>query len=478
MKRNIYLGLLVCGAGRAVTAGEEPVRPPNFVVITADDLGFQLGCYGDPQAHTPNIDRLASEGVRFNQGHITQASCAPSRASILTGLFPIENGHWALPEFARLKPGMPLLPNLLSEAGYRTAILGKEHVRSSPGERIRWDYEWAKVGQTELTRDVREMARQAGLFLKETGDRPFFLYVNYFDPHRPGATPPRGEAYTSEQDQVKGIPEKVLKPGDVKPMSFIGIDEPPQLLLDVATYYNCIHRLDVGIGLLMDVLKDHGAENNTLILFISDNGPDFPRGKITCYDAGVRVPFIVRWPGVVRPGRVSDALVSGVDIAPTLLSAANAAPDKVSRMSGISILPILRESAETVREFLPVEYTSHAGPRQYYPRRGITDGKYLYILNLMAGTRNPFIIGPWKMPAPGHRMYEAYQRLVMPPPEELYDIQKDPDCLINLAENPERGVVLETMRGTVQAWREEKKDRLLDPQEIERVLGEMKAEIK
>ena len=165
--------------------------------------------------------------------------------------------------------------------------------------------------------------------------------------------------------------------------------------------------------MLLEVLKKHRADQNTLLIFLGDNGPDFVRAKTSCYLAGVRVPFIVRWPGVVGRGRVSDALVSGVDIAPTLLAAASAGPEEDYRMSGVSLLPVLRETQDSVRQVLPVEYTAHAGGADhFFPRRGLTDGKYLYIKNLLAGTRNPVVIQPWKMPREDHPMHEPLQRFI------------------------------------------------------------------
>jgi N-sulfoglucosamine sulfohydrolase len=458
----LFWGIVIfANHGMVVDASEN--RPPNFVVITADDLGWQLGCYGDTQAKTPNIDQLASEGMLFRQGYVTQSSCSPSRASILTGLFPVEHGHWALASHSALKPSLPLLPNILKRAGYRTGILGKLHVTPAPGESIDFDFEWAKQ-QAMKTRDVGELARQAERFIQEAGDEPFFLYVNYFDPHRP---------YDREADQVNGLPEKVLQAGEVTPMSFIGLDEPPQLLAQVATYYNCVHRLDAGVGMLLEVLKRHQADQNTLLIFLGDNGPDFVRSKTSCYLAGVRVPFIVRWPGVVDRGRVSEALVSGVDIAPTLLAAASAVPEEGYRMSGVSLLPVLHETQASVRQVLPVEYTAHAGAAHFFPRRGLTDGKYLYIKNLLAGTRNPVVIQPWKMPPEDHPMHEPLQRFMQPPPIELFHIQDDPDGLVNLAEHPQYRIPMAKLGGELQSWREKVEDRFLSADEFDKVAEEL-----
>ena len=226
--------------------------------------------------------------------------------------------------------------------------------------------------------------------------------------------------------------------------------------------------------MLLEVLKKHRADQNTLLIFLGDNGPDFVRAKTSCYLAGVRVPFIVRWPGVVGRGRVSDALVSGVDIAPTLLAAASAGPEEDYRMSGVSLLPVLRETQDSVRQVLPVEYTAHAGGADhFFPRRGLTDGKYLYVKNLLAGTKNPVVIQPWKMPPKDHPMHEPLQRFIMPPPIELFRIQDDSDGLVNLAEHPQHRTSMVKLDSELQSWREKAQDRFLSEEEFSKVAEEL-----
>lgn len=442
--------------------GAAEVRRPNIILITADDLGMQVGCYGDNQAKTPNIDKFASQGLLFERAYVTQSSCSPSRASILTGLYPMQHGHTYLAnEGASLKPGLPLLPNLLKAAGYRTGILGKLHLKSAPREPIKFDMEWA-INEPDETRDVRDMARRAEAFIKESGDQPFFLYMNYFDPH----DDPR-ILYGKEIHQIKGLPENVLQPGDVEPMSFFGLDRTPAIDMAVAGYYNCIHRLDAGIGMLMEVIARTGAEENTLVIFLSDNGPSFMRGKTSCYNAGVHVPFLVRWPGVVEPGQRSEALISAVDIAPTLLQIADPAGAADARMSGISILPILKGTASSVRELLLVEFTAHA-VAHYFPRRGVLDGQHLYVLNLMAGQKNPVVMPPWSLPPVGHPMHEPHARFIKPPLVEFFDIKQDPDCLVNLVSNPESAKSRDEMTKELQKLREQFRDPLLVPDGLQR----------
>jgi len=433
---------------------------PNFLVITADDLGRQLGCYGDTQAKTPNIDKLAGEGLRFEDGYVTQSSCSPSRSSILTGLYPHENGQIGLSNQGfKMKAGVPLLPNILREHGYRTGILGKLHVGTTGGE-IRFDMKWASDNNAVLTRDVRTVAAKAAEFFAQSGETPFFLYVNFFDPHQP---------YDAGANQTEGLPENVLRAGDVRPMSWLGIDKPPQILGDLAAYYNCVHRLDAGIGFLMEALEKSGKAGNTLVIFLGDNGPPFARAKTTCYDPGLRIPFLARWPGVIASGQVSDDLVCGVDIPPTLLAAAGLSAD-ASGMSGKSLLPVF-EGRGGVREWLPLEYTFH-DVEHYYPRRAIRDGQFLYIENLLSERANPVVPPPWAMPPPGHPMHAAHATMKHPPRVELYDVEKDPDCLVNLAAEPSFATDVARLGAALARWKEDSKDPLRNPEVLRAVTEE------
>ncbi len=304
--------------------------PANILLITTDDQGLQAGCYGDSLAVTPHLDALTASGVLFERGYTTQASCSPARASMLTGLYPHQNGQIGLaghhPEY-RVKAGTPNLPVLLAKAGYATAILGKLHI--SPGEAFPFDFSWANHGEPALTRDVRMVAAKAAEFLDgPAAEKPFFLYVNYFDPHRP---------FDAGANQTEGLPEQPYTEADVKPLAYLGMDGKPART-EAAAYYNAIRRMDTGLGMLFDVLKERERWDNTLVVFIGDHGPPFTRAKTTVYEAGEQIPFIVRWPGVSVDGTRSEALVSVVDIMPTVLDAAGVAPPP---MAGKNLRPLL-----------------------------------------------------------------------------------------------------------------------------------------
>ena len=429
----------------------------NILLITADDMGLQAGCYGDPLASTPNLDKLAAQGMVFDHAYVTHASCSSSRSSMLTGLYPHQNGQIGLagkiPEYA-LKPEIQTLPLLLKKAGYRTGILGKLHIDATP-EQFPFDYQWA-LANPLLTRDVRTVAAKASEFLARVGDNPFFLYVNYFDPHRP---------YNAEANQCKGLPENPCTADDVEPFGFIGA---AATLSDVAAYYNCVSRMDTGLGLLFQALEKAGVAENTLIVFIGDNGPDFTRAKVTSYEAGLHVPFVVIWPGVGQRGNRSGALVSAVDIMPTILDAVGLDEPP---MAGHSLREIVRGRVPpSWRKTLFAEYTSHAS-NHFYPRRSLREGSFKIIHNLDFCRPNPVPnrgtgrLAQLEDPA----LKAAFATDAHPPEWELYNLEKDPFETVNLAKNPEHAAELRRLQAALGRSQEQFHDPLLDPSEYMRL---------
>lgn len=453
---NKWVGVCVL-LGGFLAFGKQSV--PNILLITADDMGTTAGCYGDDLAITPNLDQLAREGVLFENAYITQASCSPSRSSILTGLYPHQNGHIALaghPE-SMLKPGIRTLTAVLKEAGYTTGIIGKQHVNEGSCP-MPFDFEWARQGNPIVTRDVRTVADKAAEFLAQAEDAPFFLYVNYFDPHRP---------YNAEANQCKGLPEQPYGPDDVKPFAYMGLDS-DVVRKEVAAYYNCVNRLDVGLGLLFQALEKEGKLDSTLIIFLGDHGVPFTRAKTTCYDAGEGVPFLVKWPGVSKVGLRSDDFISSVDIMPTILDAVGTDCPPVA---GRSLRDVVRDQTPSDwRTSVFSEYTAHAAAH-FFPRRSVRDGRYKLIHNLDSGGPNPVSqIGP---AGPAFlvdlSMKAAYETNANPPEWELYDLSKDPYETINLAGNPEVENILKELKKELFAWRQETDDPLLDPAELQRL---------
>ncbi|MGE4488712.1 MAG: sulfatase-like hydrolase/transferase [Kiritimatiellales bacterium] len=460
------LGVMTLGLslqGQAVVA-----VTPNILLITTDDQGLQAGCYGDPLARTPNIDRLASEGTRFTRGYVTQSSCSPSRSSILTGLYPHQNGQVGLTNNFSMQDGIQTLPAMLNAAGYRTGLIGKLHV--NPPSAFPFDF-WEVRNPLE-TRFIRRVNGAVQQFLDADLKQPFFLMVNFFDPHAP---------YNEAANQCEGLPEKPYGPNDIRPFDYMGVDT-PELRKDVAIYYNCVSRADTGIGLVLESLKARGMDRNTLVIFLSDNGPDFTRGKATCYEAGLHVPFIARYPQCGQPGQVRDELVSSVDIVPTILEAVGA---KIpGTLPGRSLLPLLRGDRPQWRTSLFAEYTAH-GIQQYYPRRSVCRGPFKLIENLLPdrpfethgvggvvqalGKTEPLRERNGRYTATSTAFYDepgsffgasadvirqSFLTFLNPPEFEFYDIGKDPYERINLAGNPEYAQVLQQMKADLKQCRE------------------------
>jgi len=408
-----------------------PVRP-NILLITADDLGHHLSSYGERRIATPNLDQLAAQGVRFDNAYVAQSSCSPSRAALLTGRWPHQNGQIGLSHLGfHMNPGQPNLPALLKANGYQIGIIGKLHVEPAK----EFDFEWAPKGawfDHRPTRDMQWVTEQAGEFMQWTqkSGRPFFLYVNYFDPHNP---------FSAETDQVNGLPEHPLKAEDIdSPLPFL-VTGPNAKRQETAHFFNAVLRLDGGIKLLMDRLAAEGHANDTIVIFTGDNGNDMARAKAWSYEAGVKVPLIVRWPGTAKAGLVRPELTSLLDLMPTLLQAAGI--EAPPGLAGQPLQPLLRGESPPWREFLFTEMNFHA-PVQYRPQRTVRDDRYKLLLNL----------------AP-----EQNQA-----PVELYDLANDPDELKNLAEDPDLAMERHRLEAALQSWRADTADPLLDPDRLER----------
>jgi N-sulfoglucosamine sulfohydrolase len=441
--------------------------PPNVLLITADDLGLQLGCYGDKVIRTPHLDALARRGRLFENAYVAQASCSPSRSAMFTGLYPHANGQYGLLNAeAGFELHEPLrdqtIPALLKKAGYRTGILGKLHV--GPESSFPFDVR-IKVD----TRDVKTSAAEAGRFLQ--GSAPFFLMANFSDPHVIGRSPrPPQEAFPT---QYKGIPETPLRVGEVPPFPFQQIDTPEQIER-VTQYYNAVMRLDAAVGLLLAELEKVGHTDDTLILFVGDHGPPFFRGKTSCYEGGVRVPMLAVWPGVFSAGERTPALVSTVDLLPTILDAT--AQPMLAGLHGLSLRHTLNERQH--RQHLATEFHYH-GASPFYPRRTIRDARFKLIHNLRAGQAKattgidgdasfsmsqspPFVSTP---------IGKAFARAANPPEFELYDLKTDPWEFENLATSPEHAAPLAHLQSALLAWRKETNDPLLTPEGMAEIMA-------
>ncbi|MCA9136243.1 MAG: sulfatase [Planctomycetales bacterium] len=438
----------------------------NFLLITADDLGLQLSCYGDPIAKTPHIDELAKHSVQFQTAYVSQASCSPSRSTMFTGLYPHGNGQYGLANAGvgfQVHPDLydDLLPNVLRRAGYRTGIIGKLHV--NPENKFQFDM---RHGEGFGSRQVNKQLQYAREFVTQSNDRPWFLMFNLFDPHvARDRLPGGGQGPQYFPDQVEGLPKTVLTADDVPPWPWQQIDTLKQRT-KIAGYYNCVHRIDAAIGMLTDLLKETDHWDNTLIIFLGDHGPPFARGKTSCYEAGLRVPLLARWPGVSQP-HVSNRLVGSVDIYPTILDAAGV--DTPGRLHGRSLRSVLVDSdSADWRHTLVGEFHFH-GSTPFFPRRAITDGRFKLIHNLRAGelSASASIDGDSanvlaQQLEKDHPARQAMERLQDPPEWELYDLTKDPIEFTDQSNNPALADQASRLKQALRDWQHQTDDPFAD----------------
>lgn len=430
-------------------------QAPNILLITADDLNWNsVGAYGcrTPEC-TPNIDALAASGVRFQYAHVTIAVCQPSRGALMTGRYPHKSGQEGFHHIGG--SGVPLLTESLRNAGYLNGILGKVG-HSSPEPGFRWDF----------SRDMPELGwgRTAGLYhgfttqfltmAREQG-RPFFLMANTHDPHRPFHG---NDAELLGKDGITyPAPSRAYVPGEVPVPGFL--PDLPEVRREMAEYAGSVRRCDDVAGRIVAALKEAGAYENTLIMFLSDNGMAFPFSKSNCYLHSTRTPWICCWPGVIAPGTVDrEHFISGIDFMPTALEAAGAALPE--GMDGGSFLGVLRGGRDASRSRVFTQF-HETWARRRYPMRCIQDRRFGYIFNPWSDGnrefRNESQAGRTfkAMRAAGERDAAIAERVALfqyRAVEELYDFEQDPDALVNLVNHSAYRADLERLRQELEAW--------------------------
>ncbi len=455
----------------AVSLAAAAAPRPNILLIVSEDNGPELGSYGDRHARTPHLDRLAAEGLRFTRAYVTQAGCSQSRSSIMTGLYPHQNGQLGLATwgFRLYRADTPNLPRNLKAAGYRTGIIGKLHINPESA----FPFDFAEIPQgNSARRNLPDYTKHAEAFMR-AGDTPFFLSVNFPDAHQPWTR------------QVDGLPAQPLAADAVPPMAYMGVDA-PDLRAQVADYYNCISRLDTLVGDLLAALERTGKARDTIVIYLGDHGADMLRGKRTCYEGGVRIPLLLRWPAGAKPGQVRDELVSTVDLFPTALALAGAAP--VPGLAGRSLEPLLRGERPAWRPHLFTEFHTHAARANFWPQRTVRDERFKLIENLLPGETNP----GYAFTMDGHieadvraavraappEIRAAYARMERPPQWELYDLAADPYEFRDLAGDPAHAATLAHLQRTLADWRRDTADPLLKPENLARLKAEVTAASK
>jgi N-sulfoglucosamine sulfohydrolase len=429
----------------------------NVVVVVADDLGPQLGCYGDKVAKTPQLDALAADATLFTHAFCTTASCSPSRSVLLSGMHNHANGMYGLAHaehhfssFDRLQT----LTERLSKAGYRTASVGKTHVAPASV----YPFDKSIPGNS---RNGVQMADNCRAFVADNDDRPFFLWFGATDPHRSrgtGAEPYRPNLFGNE-DTHPGIIEQKFEPQEILVPSFL--PDTPTVRAELAEYYQSSARFDQGVGRLIQVLKDAGRWDNTLFVVLSDNGMAFPGGKTTLYEPGMRLPCLVRNPYLGKRGIRNSAMISWVDIAPTILEFAGA-PDGRPKMQGRSFLGILAQAQPSGWDEVYGSHTFHE-ITMYYPMRAVRTRKYKLIWNIahplpFASASDLFTGATWQEAIAKGPDSQYGQRTVSQylhrPQFELYDLESDPGETRNVVTDATHAEALTQLKAKLKAFQQ------------------------
>jgi len=449
--KSFFLSILLlhcCVIGSLCRAAD---TPPNFLIIMADDCTYNdLPLYGGQNAKTPNIDALASRGLTFNQAYVASAMCQPCRAEFYTGQYPLTNGcAW---NHSASRPETKSLPQYLRPLGYRVGISGKVHVRPQKA----FPFDKVDGFDPSCVREPTQAHDLSGVrdYMNgdENTDSPFCLVIALVDPHIPWVM---GDASQYPLEQIK-LPPNLAKT--------------PVTREHYASYLAEITYMDSQVGEILATLEASGKADNTLVLFTSEQGSQFPGCKWTNWNTGLHTALIAVWPGTVAEGKRTDALVQYADIAPTLVDFAKGDVSSLP-FDGSSFAGVIRGESDRHRDFA---YGMHnnlpEGPS--YPIRSVTDGKFRYIRNLspceiyiekhlMGGGRlnNPYWatwVGadPLKQP----EVYQLTKRYMSRPPEQLYMTTEDSYEMTNLASDPGYTEQRNRLATALDAWMAQQAD--------------------
>lgn len=417
-----------------------PKNKPNILIIMADDLDAkQLSCYGGENMVTPHIDNLAKSGMQFTNMIASEAMCVPVRASLFTGLYPARHGGHQ--NHKPLNSGLKSIAHYLNDLGYRVGLTGKDHAsKDFPFDRVP-GFVRNPISRTDdyFLDSVRQYI---------THPEPYCLFVMSINPHVPWTVGDRSEF---DHTKIK-LPANLV--------------DTERTRRNFVAFLAEIRQLDNQVGDVMAMLEETGQLSNTIVIFLGEQGAQFPGGKWTLWDYGQRSAMIVRWPETVSSGTVSDALVQYEDVVPTLINIAGGTP--VSGLDGIDFSDVLRRGSKGTRQYaFGIHNNFPAGTP--YPLRSIRDHDYKMIWNLVPDSEY-FV----RMMTPnGKNLYSTWlnraergdphasmivRRLTKRPEFELYDLKKDPDELKNLASDPKYASLLKRYHSDLEAWMRQQGD--------------------
>lgn len=443
----VLLAALLLGAGSACAAATEPspaTSRPHIVLFIGDDLSWHdIGPYGAKHVRTPHLDRLATESLTFQRAFAASPTCTPSRSAMYTGLYPFRNGAHA--NHSLVDDNVATLPERMKALGYRVVLAGKSHV----GPRPLFSFEYLDgsnvmpEGKKHVLWTDLNTERVDRLLAEHDRQTPLCLVVAAHSPH---VYWPPNEGYDPKALEV-----------------------PPYLLDTPATrqalcrYYTDVTHMDEQVGDVRASLARHGYADTTVFLFTADQGAQFPFAKWSLYDAGIRVPLIAHWPGKAHAGKRTDAMVSLVDLLPTFVQAAGG--EAPSDTDGRSFLAVLTGKSDAHHDAV---YASHTGDKEMNraPSRAVRTARFKYIANLRPDLRYTTHVSAGA--GPDGRSYwtswlkrgetdpaaaKVVERFHTKPAEELYDLEKDPWELNNVAADPAYAAPLAELREKVKQWR-------------------------
>jgi N-sulfoglucosamine sulfohydrolase len=440
MKYGLAAAVSVTAGADSRAAGKQ--AKPNFLFILADDVTYNtLSCFGGRNIKTPNIDALAAEGMKFTRTYAAMSMCAPFRAELYTGLYPVRNG--VARNHTVAKTGTKSVCHYLGDLNYRVGIAGKTH--ASP----KTVFPFERVGGRDLAGD------SVGKYMTKDPAQPFCLFCCSGNAHPPWRS---GDASKIDSDKVKLPP--VIHDNPPTRKTFIG-------------YLAEVVELDREVGAILKLLKDSGQADNTLVMFSSEQGWDFAFGKWTNWDIGLRSALIARWPGKIKPGSVSDALVQIADITPTFIQAAGGAPEAL-KLDGRSFMPVLTGKTKTHRKYV---YGIHNNVPEGnpYPIRSLRDDEFHYIANLKhdqpyhekhlqnESLAKRYDLQWWSATTQAAEKGDKRAKMLMDkfhnrPAEELYRVDKDPYEMNNLAGDPKYADAKKRLKTELARWMAEQND--------------------
>ena len=419
--------------GAASLSFAQQTTPPNIVLFIADDCShYDLGCYGSADSKTPNIDNFATQGMRFTQAYQAVPMSSPTRHNLYTGLWPVRSG--AYPNHTRADEGTKSIVHHLHPLGYKVALIGKSHI--GPKSVFPFDlYVPNENGELHFDAIQKFIAD-----CKEKG-QPFCLLVASDQPHTPWN---KGDASQFDAGKLTLAPMYV----DI-----------PSTRREFTKYLAEVNFMDNEFGNVLSILEQEKVADRSVVVYLSEQGNSLPFAKWTCYDAGVHSACIVRWPGVVKPGSTTNALVEYVDMVPTFVDIAGGKPQV--KVDGESFKSVLTGKKKVHKKYSFSLQTSRGimkGPK-YYGIRSVYDGRYRYIVNLTPEMtfRNTMTATPlfkeWKelaeTDAHAKAMTTNYQHR---PAIELYDVQNDPYCMNNLAGDAKYSKTITRLDTELKKW--------------------------